>query len=71
MSRSEHWRTIIRRELHGKQSINLAVTIHSSARFMGKVYAVPEFALVLHRSLGTTERSTYVELEDIAAIEVV
>lgn len=70
MSRSDHWRTIVGRELTGKQSINLAVTIHSSARFMGKVYSRPEFALVLHRSIGTAERATYVELEDIAAIEV-
>ena len=73
MSRSV-WAGIVSRELsrsvRSKTPITLAVTLRSSVRFVGSVSDVPEYVLTLQRRVGNDLRSTYVDLDEVAAIEV-
>lgn len=73
MSRSV-WTGIVSRELsrsaRSKTPITLAVTLRSSVRFVGSVSDVPEYVLTLQRRVGNDLRSTYVDLDEVAAIEV-
>jgi hypothetical protein len=71
MSRGEYWRQIIRRELSGKTALSVAVTLRSSVRFAGKVHSAPiDGMLILLRTSNNVDRSTYVDLDEVVAIEV-
>lgn len=65
------WSTVISRELTKHKSVMaVAVTLRSSVRFTGKVTDVPEHVLTLYRASNGVDRATYVDLDEVVAIEV-
>lgn len=72
MSSRATWVNIIQRELvKHKNVMAVAVTLRSSVRFSGKVTDAPETSvLTLYRAVTGIDRATYVDLDEVAAIEV-
>ena len=67
-----NWLDVINAELKRAKGnpIVLAVTMRSSVRFAGKVVDEPDAFLRLKRSVEKVDKTTYIALDQVDAIEV-
>jgi len=71
VSSRAYWIGLIREQLKTKSGITLGVTLKSSVRFAGRVTAQrSDHVVELVKQSSGTDKSTYVDLDEVAAIEV-
>ena len=65
----DDWVAILTEALRQRSGHTIGVTLRSSVRFAGRVTSVKSQALVLIRESGGHDRLTYVDYDEVAAIE--